>query len=210
MPESDKSPDNQSDNFTRHNEKMAKKKQARAKIMSDKLREKGLIIVHTGKGKGKTTAAIGLIFRALGRDKQISLIQFVKGAWQTGEHEALKKFPDLCRFRAMGEGFTWETQDKQRDIDAARKAWEFAKQEMNDPDLFMLVLDELNIVLRYDYLPLDEVLESLKQKRDDLHIVITGRNAPDRLIDIADLVTEMTQISHPFRDGIKAQIGIEF
>ncbi len=204
-----KKPEKEED-LARHQQKMMKKKQARAKIMSDKTHEKGLLIIHTGKGKGKTTAAIGLIFRALGRGKKISLVQFVKGAWETGEHEALKKFPDTCRFRAMGEGFTWETQDKQRDIDAARAAWEFAKQEMADPDLFMLVLDELNIVLRYDYLPLDEVIDTLKQKREDLHLVITGRNAPEKLIEIADLVTEMTQIRHPFRDGVKAQIGIEF
>ncbi len=201
---------NSSEALIRHSEKMAKKKHVRAKIMAQKTQEKGLLIVHTGKGKGKTTAAIGLIFRALGREKKVSLVQFVKGAWETGEHAALQKFYPLCQFKAMGEGFTWETQDRARDIAAASAAWEYAKQQMADETLFMLVLDELNIVLRYDYLELAEILSTLKKKRDDLHIVITGRNAPDALLEMADIVTEMTQIRHPFRDGVKAQLGIEF
>ncbi len=207
---SEQPPELSEDDQKRHQQKMLKRQQVRAKMMLDKQQEKGLLIVHTGKGKGKTTAAIGLIFRAIGRGKKVSLIQFVKGAWETGEHETLRQFPDLCRFRAMGEGFTWDTQDKARDIAAAQAAWEFAKQEMADPDLFMLVLDELNIILRYDYLPVDEVIATLKQKRPDLHLVVTGRNAPEALMAEADLVTEMTQIKHPFREGVKAQIGIEF
>ena len=161
----------------RHKEKMAKKKNVREKIMSSKTREKGLIIIHTGKGKGKTTAAIGLIFRALGRGKNVSLIQFVKGAWETGEHDALRKFPN-CRFQTMGEGFTWETQDRARDIAAARKAWEYAKQEMQDENLFMLVLDELNIVLRYDYLPLERNFADLKAKARGFAYCYYGAQCP--------------------------------
>ena len=194
----------------RHAEKMAKKKAARDKILATKTIEKGLLIVHTGKGKGKSTAAMGLAVRAIGNGMKVGIVQFVKGVWETGERVVLDKFPDLCVIKAMGEGFTWETQDRERDIAAARQAWEMAKEMINDPSYKMVILDELNIVLRYDNLPLDEVIAVLQNKPEMLHIAVTGRNAKDELIEIADLVTEMTQIKHPFRSGVKAQIGIEF
>jgi len=194
----------------RHAEKMAKKKAARDKMIATKTEERGLIMVHTGKGKGKSTAAMGLAARAIGNDMKVCIIQFVKGVWNTGERNVLVKFPDLCVMKAMGEGFTWETQDRQRDIDAARAAWEFAKQAIADPSYKMVIMDELNIVLRYDYLPIEEVVETLSNKPHDLHVVVTGRNAKEELIEIADTVTDMTQIKHHFRGGVKAQVGIEF
>lgn len=194
----------------RHAEKMAKKKAARDKILATKTIEKGLLIVHTGKGKGKSTAAMGLAVRAIGNGMKVGIVQFVKGVWATGEREVLDRFPDLCTIKAMGEGFTWDTQDRQRDIAAARAAWDYAKALMADSSYRMVILDELNIVLRYDYIPLDEVLEALRNKPEDLHVVVTGRNAKEPLIEMADLVTEMTQVKHPFRSGVKAQLGIEF
>ena len=194
----------------RHAEKMRKKKAARDKILATKTEERGLIIVHTGKGKGKSTAAIGLAVRAIGHGMRVGIVQFVKGVWETGERDVLAKFPDLVTIKAMGEGFTWDTQDRQRDIAAAREAWECVKAMMADASYHMVIADELNIVLRYDYLPLAEVLEALAHKRADLHVVITGRNAKPELIERADLVTEMTQVKHPFRSGVKAQVGIEF
>ncbi|SHJ72550.1 cob(I)yrinic acid a,c-diamide adenosyltransferase [Aureimonas altamirensis DSM 21988] len=195
----------------RHAEKMRKKKAARDKIIATKTQEKGLVIVHTGKGKGKSTAAFGLVFRALGNGMKVAIVQFVKGKWETGERQALKRFADDVTITAMGDGFTWETQDRQRDIAAARAAWERAKALIADDEHQMVVLDELNIVLRYDYLPVDEVVEFLKTSKPEMkHVVITGRNARDELIDFADLVTEMEQVKHPFRAGIKAQKGIEF
>ncbi len=194
----------------RHAEKMAKKKAARDKILATKTEEKGLLIVHTGKGKGKTTAAMGLAMRCIGQGMKVGIVQFVKGVWATGEREVLAKFPELCVFTAMGEGFTWDTQDRQRDVAAAARAWEKAKEMMADPSYRMVILDELNIVLRYDYLPFEEVLETLRGKPRDLHVVVTGRNARDDLIEAADLVTEMTQVKHPFRSGVKAQAGVEF
>lgn len=194
----------------RHAEKMAKKKAARDKILATKTIEKGLVMVHTGKGKGKSTAAMGLAARAVGNDMKVGIVQFVKGVWETGERKVLEKFPDLCVMKAMGEGFSWETQDRERDIAAARAAWDMAKEMINDPSYKMVILDELNIVLRYENLPLDEVIATLQAKPEMLHVVVTGRNAKDELIEIADLVTEMTQIKHPFRSGVKAQVGIEF
>jgi cob(I)alamin adenosyltransferase len=194
----------------RHAEKMANKKAARDKILAKKTQEKGLLMVHTGKGKGKSTAAMGLAIRAIGNDMKVGVVQFVKGVWDTGERVVLDKFPELCTIKAMGEGFTWDTQDRQRDIDAARAAWDYAKEIMADPVYKVVILDELNIVLRYSYIPLDEVLETLTHKRADLHVVVTGRNAKQPLIDLADLVTEMTEVKHPFRAGVKAQVGIEF
>ncbi len=194
----------------RHAEKMAKKKAARDKILATKTEEKGLLIVHTGKGKGKTTAAMGLAMRCIGQGMKVGIVQFVKGVWATGEREVLAKFPELCVFTAMGEGFTWDTQDRERDVAAAARAWEKAKEMMADPSFRMVILDELNIVLRYDYLPLEDVLETLRGKPRDLHVVVTGRNARDDLIEAADLVTEMTQVKHPFRSGVKAQAGVEF
>ncbi len=194
----------------RHAEKMAKKKAARDKILATKTEERGLLMVHTGKGKGKTTAAMGLAMRAIGHDMKVGIVQFVKGVWETGERRVLEHFPELCVMKAMGEGFTWETQDRQRDLAAAAAAWEAAKAMIADPSFRMVILDELNIVLRYDYLPFDDVLATLRDKPRDLHVVVTGRNARDELIEAADLVTEMAMIRHPFRAGIKAQAGVEF
>ena len=199
----------------RHAEKMAKKKAARAKILASKTIEKGLLIVHTGKGKGKSTAAFGLVLRALGHGFPVGVVQFVKGKWQTGERVVLERFPDQVDIRTMGEGFTWETQDRQRDIAAARAAWAAAREMIEasrgpEPRYKLLLLDELNIVLRYDYLDIDEVVAVLRGKPEDLHIVVTGRNAKERLIEAADLVTEMSMVKHPFRAGVKAQAGIEF
>ena len=194
----------------RHAEKMRKKKAARDKIIATKTIEKGLLIVHTGKGKGKSTAAFGMVFRALGHGFRVGVVQFVKGVWQTGERVILDRFPDQVTMKAMGEGFTWETQDRTRDVAAARKAWEEAKAMIADPSYRMVLLDELNIVLRYDYLPLDEVVQVLKSKPADTHVIVTGRNAKEEIIEIADLVTEMEFVKHPFRSGVKAQAGIEF
>ena len=192
------------------NEKSARRKAAKAKILAGKTIEKGLLMVHTGTGKGKSTAAFGLVLRCLGHGFPVAIVQFVKGKWQTGERVALERFAELVSVRSMGEGFTWETQDRARDIAAARAAWEMAQAVLADPRYRLVLLDELNIVLRYDYLPLDEVLAVLKAKPPDLHVVVTGRNAKPELIEAADLVTEMTLVKHPFRAGVKAQQGIEF
>jgi len=195
----------------RHKDKMAKRKAVQdAEVASKTITEKGLLIVHTGSGKGKSTAAFGLIMRALGYEWPVGIVQFIKGAWETGERKALERFPDLVRWYSMGEGFTWETQDKARDIAAAEAAWGKVKELMADPTIRLLVLDELNIALRYDYLPLLEVVETLKARRPDLHIVVTGRNAKPELIEAADLVTEMGLVKHHFAAGVKAQQGIEF
>jgi cob(I)alamin adenosyltransferase len=201
--------------IARANEKAAKKKAARDKMLATKTIEKGLLIVHTGKGKGKSTAAFGLAARAIGNDMKVGVVQYVKGKWETGERKVLEAFPEQIDIHTMGEGFTWETQDRERDIRAAEKAWEKSKEMIeasrgDNPAYDMVILDELNIVLRYDSLPLKEVIEFLNNKPEKLHVVITGRNAKDELIEIADLVTEMTQIKHPFRSGVKAQVGIEF
>jgi cob(I)alamin adenosyltransferase len=194
----------------RHHEKMAKRKEARDKMLATRTEERGLLIVHTGSGKGKSTAAFGMVMRCIGHGMRSGIIQFVKGAWTSGERAVLDRFPDLVTCRAMGEGFTWETQDRERDIAAARAAWEAAKAMIADPTYDLVLLDELNIVLRYDYLPLGEILDTLRAKPHDLHIIVTGRNAPSELIEIADLVTEMSLVKHPFRAGIMAQKGIEF
>jgi cob(I)alamin adenosyltransferase len=196
----------------RHASKMAKKKAARDRIMATKQGEKGLIIVHTGAGKGKSSSAFGMIVRCVAHGFPCAVVQFIKGAWDTGERRLLTgHFGDLCQFYAMGEGFTWETQDRARDIAAARTGWEKAKELIADPALRMVVLDEINIALRYDYLDVGEVVRFLKEEKPPLtHVVLTGRNAKQELIDVADLVTEMTLVKHPFRSGIKAQPGVEF
>ena len=199
-----------SEDNARHNEKMAKKKAAREKIMAKKTEEKGLLIVHTGKGKGKSTAAFGMAVRAIGNGMKVGVVQFVKGAWDTGERTVLDKFPDLCVIKVEGEGFTWETQDAERDKAAAERGWEAATAMIADPSFDMVVLDELNIVLRYGTLEESRVVEGLMARPEMLHVVVTGRNAPEALIEAADLVTEMTQVKHPFRSGIKAQVGVEF
>jgi len=193
-----------------HNEKMKKKQAAHEKIMANKTIEKGLLIVHTGKGKGKTTAALGMVVRAIGHGRKVGVVQFVKGAMTTGEKAVFDAFPANVEFRPMGEGFTWDTQDRARDIALARAAWEEVKRMIADPSYDMVLADELNIVLRYDYLPVDEVVEALTARAPMKHVIVTGRNAPDALVEAADLVTEMTLIKHPFRSGVKAQAGIEF
>ncbi|HVC50758.1 MAG TPA: cob(I)yrinic acid a,c-diamide adenosyltransferase [Stellaceae bacterium] len=194
----------------RHHERMQRRQAARARVLATKTEERGLLIVHTGAGKGKSTAAFGMVLRCLGHNMRVGIVQFVKGAWQTGERMVLARFPDLVTCRAMGEGFTWDTQDRARDIAAAHAAWDAAQAMIADPTYRLVLLDELNIVLRYDYLPRDEVIGALKAKPRDLHIVVTGRNAPAELVEAADLVTDMTLVKHPFRAGVKAQQGIEF
>jgi cob(I)alamin adenosyltransferase len=193
-----------------HREKMQRRQAARKKVLATKTEERGLLIVHTGAGKGKSTAAFGMVLRCLGHGMRVGIVQFVKGAWGTGERTVLAQFPDLVTCRAMGEGFTWDTQDRTRDITAARAAWDLATEMIADPTYRLVLLDELNIVLRYGYLPLDEVMAALRAKSRDLHIIVTGRNAPAELIEAADLVTEMALVKHPFRAGVKAQAGIEF
>ena len=194
----------------RANEKSARRKVVRDRMMAEKTVEKGLLIVHTGKGKGKSTAAFGMVLRALGHGFRVGIVQFIKGRWDTGERAMLERFPDLVTIKALGEGFTWETQDRARDIAAAEAAWAEAEAMMADPAYRLVLLDELNIALRYDYLSLDEVVETLKARRPDLHVVVTGRNAKPELIEAADLVTEMTLVKHHFKAGVKAQQGVEF
>jgi cob(I)alamin adenosyltransferase len=194
----------------RHAEKMARRKAARDRMLATKTQERGLLIVHTGTGKGKSTATFGMVMRCLGHGMRVGVVQFVKGSWETGERKALAQFGDLVTCRAMGEGFTWETQDRARDIAAARAAFDAARGMMADPSYRLVLLDELNIVLRYDYLPLDEVLAALAARPSSLHVVVTGRNAKPELVALADLVTEMTMVKHPFRSGVRAQRGIEF
>ncbi|WFS02701.1 cob(I)yrinic acid a,c-diamide adenosyltransferase [Rhizobium tumorigenes] len=197
---------------SRHAEKMAKKKAARDKIMATKSGDKGLIIVHTGKGKGKSSAAFGMIFRHIAHGKRSAVVQFIKGAMWTGERDLIEKhFSDICAFHTMGEGFTWETQDRARDVAAAGAAWEKAKELIRDERNSMVLLDEINIALRYDYLDLAEVIAFLKTEKPYMtHVVLTGRNAKEELFEIADLVTEMELIKHPFRSGIKGQAGVEY
>jgi cob(I)alamin adenosyltransferase len=200
----------EAEDAARHKAKMAKRKAVQDAEVAGKTLEKGLLIVNTGPGKGKSTAAFGLILRALGHGWRIGVVQFIKGAWSTGERKALDAFGDQVSWHSMGEGFTWETQDKARDIAAATRAFEKARELMADESIRLLVLDELNIALRYDYLPLAEVVAALQARRPDLHIVVTGRNAKPELIEAADLVTEMTLVKHHFAVGVKAQEGIEF
>ncbi|MSU90461.1 cob(I)yrinic acid a,c-diamide adenosyltransferase [Rhodobacteraceae bacterium 2CG4] len=200
------------DDTDRHAAKMAKKKAARDKIMATKTEEKGLIIVHTGKGKGKSSAAFGMIFRCIAHQMPCAVVQFIKGGMSTGERDLiLSRFSDACQFHTMGEGFTWETQDKSRDIEMAAAAWEKAKELIRDPEIRMVLLDEINIALRYDYLDVEEVVAFLKSEKPPMtHVVLTGRNAREPLIEAADLVTEMELVKHPFRSGVKAQKGVEF
>ena len=196
----------------RHAMKMAKKKAARDKIMATKTDEKGLIVIHTGKGKGKSSAAFGMIFRHIAHDMQCAVVQFIKGGMSTGERDLiLGKFSNICSFHTMGEGFTWETQDRDRDTEMAQAAWEKAKELIRDESNKMVLLDEINIALRYDYIDVNDVVTFLVEEKPPMtHVVMTGRNAKDDLIEIADLVTEMELVKHPFRSGIKAQIGVEF
>ena len=203
MPETD-------DAARRHKAKMAKRKAVQDAEVAAKTVEKGLLIVHTGPGKGKSTAAFGLALRMLGHGRRVGVVQFIKGAWSTGERDALARFGDLVAWHTMGEGFTWETQDRARDVAAAARGWARAEALMADPTIALLILDELNIALRYDYLDLAAVLAALAARRPDLHVVVTGRNAKPDLLAAADLVTEMGRTKHHFAAGVKAQEGIEF
>ncbi len=198
------------DETARHRAKMANRKAAQDAEVAGKTVEKGLLIVHTGKGKGKSTAAFGLMLRALGRGFRCGVVQFGKGAWQSGERTAIERFGDQVEWHTLGEGFTWETQDRARDVAAAERAWAAAQKMMADPAIRLIVLDELNIALRYDHLDIAAVVAALQARRKDLHIVVTGRNAKPELIEAADLVTEMTPVKHHFAAGVKAQEGIEF
>lgn len=194
-----------------HAAKKARIKVARDRMMEGKTGEKGLVIVHTGPGKGKSSSAFGMILRCIAHGMPCAVVQFIKGAMTTGERELLVgHFGHLCKFHTMGEGFTWETQDRARDVAAAERAWQAACAMMADSSFRMVILDELNVVLRYDYLSLATVLPALQARRRDLHVVVTGRNAREELIEAADLVTEMTLVKHPFRAGVKAQPGVEF
>ena len=208
----DTTPAQTDDDLARHASKMAKKKAARDRMMTAKEGEKGLILVHTGAGKGKSSSGFGMILRCIAHEMPCAVVQFIKGAWDTGERRMIEShFSHLCQFYAMGEGFTWETQDKARDIAAAQKGWEKAKDLIRDPSIRFVLLDEINIALRYDYLDLAEVLAFLRDEKPPLtHVCLTGRNAKEELIEVADLVTEMTLIKHPFRSGIKGQPGVEF
>lgn len=195
----------------RHRAKMSNRKAVQDAEVASKTIEKGLLIVHTGSGKGKSTAAFGLALRMIGRGQKVGVVQFIKGAWSTGERLALEAMaPDMVEWHALGEGFTWETQDKERDIAACVNAWETAQRLMANPDFGLVILDELNIALRYDYLPLDEVIAGLEARPTDLHVAVTGRNAKPALIEAADLVTEMTLVKHHFKAGVKTQEGIEY
>jgi cob(I)alamin adenosyltransferase len=194
----------------RYRAKMAKRKAVQDAEVAGKTIEKGLLIVHTGTGKGKSTAAFGLALRVLGRGGRVGVVQFIKGAWHTAERDALAKFGEQVAWHTMGEGFTWETQDRERDIAAAQRAWSKARELLDDTGFALVILDELNIALRYDYLDLADILAVLKARRPDLHVVVTGRNAKPELVAAADLVTEMTLVKHHFAAGVKAQPGIEF
>lgn len=200
------------DEATRHREKMKKIKAARDRMMATKTGEKGLIIVHTGSGKGKSSSGFGMIMRCIAHEIPCAVVQFIKGNWVTGEREFLRRrFAEECTFIVSGEGFTWDTQDRDRDIAAARAGWEKAKELIRNPEIGFVLLDEINIALRYDYLPIEEVVAFLRGEKPEMtHVVLTGRNAKPELIELADLVTEMTEIKHPFKAGIKAQKGVEF
>ena len=201
---------NDADADARANEKRRRHKEAKDRILAKKTRTGGLLIVHTGKGKGKTTAAMGMVMRCIGNGMKVGIVQFVKGKWETGERVVLDRFPDQVDIAVMGEGFTWETQDRRRDVEAAVRAWQRGREMIASGAYHFVLLDEINIVLRYDYLPIDEVVAALKQKPPHVHVACTGRNAKPALIEAADLVTEMTEIRHHFRADFKAQAGIEF
>ena len=194
----------------RHTEAMKALKAEREELMATKVDERGLLLVHTGDGKGKSTAAFGMVARALGWGQKVGIVQYIKGKWITGERQFFRKFPDQVRYEVMGEGFTWDTQDRQRDIAAARKAWATSLEMIADPELQLVVLDELNIALRYEYLDIAEVVKGLKGRPAGKHVCVTGRNAKPELLEVADLVTEMTLLKHPFQEGVKAQRGIDF
>ena len=194
-----------------HKKKMQRRKEVQEERLADKKADKGLIIVNTGNGKGKTTAALGMVMRSLGHGYKVAIVQFIKGAWEPAEKAVLEKYSDQLNFHAMGEGFTWETQDRERDIEKAVAAWSQSLEYILNPEYRLVLLDEVNIALKLGYLDVNTVIEGLKQKPEDSHVILTGRGAPAELIAIADLVTEMSLVKHPFREqGIKAQAGIEF
>ncbi|MEM8719128.1 MAG: cob(I)yrinic acid a,c-diamide adenosyltransferase [Cyanobacteria bacterium P01_G01_bin.39] len=194
-----------------HKQKMQRRKEVQEERLAAKNQEKGLIIVNTGNGKGKTTAALGMVMRSLGHGYKVAIVQFIKGAWEPAEKAVLEKWEDQLKFHAMGEGFTWETQDRERDIEKATAAWSTSLEYILNPEYRLVLLDEINIALKLGYLDIDTVIEGLARKPEDSHVILTGRGAPDKLIAIADLVTEMSLIKHPFREqGVKAQPGIEF
>jgi len=198
------------EDFARHNARMKRVQAARERMQARRLLERGLLIVHTGNGKGKSSSAFGMAIRSLGWGMKVGIVQYVKGAWETGEKNFFHANPDLVTFEVMGEGFTWDTQDRARDIEAARAAWERSKELILDPEYEFIILDELNIVLRQDTLPIDEIVAFLKDRPLTKHICITGRNAKAELIEIADLVTEFEEVKHPFKAGFKAQKGVEY
>ena len=200
------------DENQRHKEKMQKIKAARNKIMQSKTKEKGLIMVHTGSGKGKSSSGFGMIMRCIAHQMPCAVVQFIKGTWVTGERKLLtEKFEKECTFVVSGEGFTWETQDRERDIAAAQAGWQRAKELIKDEKNKFVLLDEINIALRYDYIDIDEVVEFLLHEKPYMtHVCLTGRNAKPELIEAADLVTEMSLVKHPFKDGVMAQLGVEF
>ncbi|MBB4640119.1 cob(I)yrinic acid a,c-diamide adenosyltransferase [Rhizorhapis suberifaciens] len=200
----------EADEHAHHNDRMKKVQAARAKIQARKTEERGLLIVHTGNGKGKSSSAFGMAVRSLGWGMKVGVVQFVKGNWETGEKNFFAQYPDLLTFNAMGEGFTWDTQDRARDIAAARAAWERSKELILDPDYDFIILDELNIVARNGSLPIDEIVDFLKIKPRDKHVCVTGRGAKPELLEIADLVTEFAEVKHPYNAGFKAQRGVEF
>ena len=194
-----------------HKRKMQRRKEIQEQRLAERSREKGLIIVHTGNGKGKTTAALGMVLRSLGHGYRVAIIQFIKGAWEPAEKAALSHWPDQLQFQAMGEGFTWETQDRERDIQLAEAAWSQALEFVRNPDYRLVLLDEINVALKLGYLDVEKIVAGLEQKPEDSHVILTGRGAPSALIEKADLVTEMTLVKHPFREqGVKAQPGIEY
>jgi cob(I)alamin adenosyltransferase len=202
--------DDEAETNRRHAEAMKALKAERDAMMRTKTDGRGLLLVHTGDGKGKTSAAFGMVARSLGWGRKVGVVQFIKGKWLTGERRFFERFPDQVRYHVMGEGFTWETQDRARDIAAAEAAWRRSQEMIADPELDFVLLDELNIALRYAYLDLAEVVAVLQARPADKHVCVTGRNAPQPLLDIADLVTEMTAVKHPFEAGIKAQKGVDF
>lgn len=207
----DERDERQSEAEARHRARMIRRKQVQdAEVASKTITEKGLLMIHTGPGKGKSTAAFGLALRMLGHGRRVAVVQFIKGAWQSGERAAFARFADLCVWHTLGEGFTWETQDRARDIAACRRAFEVARAHLADPAIALVILDELNIALRYGYLGTDEVIAALEARPPGQHVLITGRNAKSELIDRADLVTEMAAVKHHFAAGVRAQKGIEF
>lgn len=198
------------EDFARHNARMKRVQAARERMQARRILERGLLIVHTGNGKGKSSSAFGMAIRSLGWGMKVGIVQYVKGSWETGEKTFFQANPDLLTFEVMGEGFTWDTQDRARDIEAARAAWERSKELILDPEYDFIILDELNIVLRQNSLPIDEIVAFLKDRPLTKHICITGRNAKPELIEIADLVTEFGELKHPYNAGFKAQKGVEY